>query len=137
MGTRLFDLHARSEAGDPQEDRRHERPRRSRDGRTDQRDQRIQGAVCHEKEGSCRREMTNAGHAVRASLIPARIACPTSSVPSPFPMAKARALDRRRKSIRNIRRITRTMELIATARFKKAMDRAHAATAYTMRITQL
>jgi F-type H+-transporting ATPase subunit gamma len=29
------------------------------------------------------------------------------------------------------------MELIATARFKKAMDRAHAATAYTQRITQL
>ena len=52
-------------------------------------------------------------------------------------MAKARALDKRRKSIRNIRKITRTMELIATARFKKAMDRAHAATAYTKRITQL
>ena len=52
-------------------------------------------------------------------------------------MAKARALDKRRKSIRNIRKITRTMELIATARFKKAMDRAHAATAYTKRITQV
>src|SRR5688500_9077146 len=52
-------------------------------------------------------------------------------------MAKARALDRRRKSIANIRRITRTMELIATARFKKAMDRAHSATAYTRRITAL
>ena len=52
-------------------------------------------------------------------------------------MAKARALDKRRKSIRNIRKITRTMELIATARFKKAMDRATAATAYTERITQL
>src|SRR5436309_7692611 len=52
-------------------------------------------------------------------------------------MAKARALDKRRKSIRNIRKITRTMELIATARFKKAMNRAHAATAYTRRITQL
>ena len=52
-------------------------------------------------------------------------------------MAKARALDKRRKSIRNIRKITRTMELIATAKFKKAMDRAHAATAYTRRITQL
>ena len=52
-------------------------------------------------------------------------------------MAKARALDKRRKSIRNIRKITRTMELIATARFKKAMDRAHAATAYTRRITRL
>jgi len=52
-------------------------------------------------------------------------------------MAKARALDKRRKSIRNIKKITRTMELIATARFKKAMDRASAATAYTDRITQL
>ncbi|MGZ8467019.1 MAG: ATP synthase F1 subunit gamma [Candidatus Binatia bacterium] len=52
-------------------------------------------------------------------------------------MAKARALDKRRKSIRNIRKITRTMELIATAKFKKAMDRATAATAYTKRITQV
>ena len=52
-------------------------------------------------------------------------------------MAKARALDKRRKSIRNIRKITRTMELIATARFKKAMDRANASTAYTRRITAL
>ena len=52
-------------------------------------------------------------------------------------MAKARALDKRRKSIRNIRKITRTMELIATARFKRAMDRAVAATAYTRRITAL
>ena len=52
-------------------------------------------------------------------------------------MANARALDKRRKSIRNIRKITRTMELIATAKFKKAMDRASAATAYTARISQL
>ena len=43
-------------------------------------------------------------------------------------MANPRKLDKRRKSIRNIRKITRTMELIATARFKKAMDRATAAT---------
>ena len=48
-----------------------------------------------------------------------------------------RALDRRRRSIRNIRKITRTMELIATGRFKKAMDRAHAATAFTERVTKL
>ena len=34
-----------------------------------------------------------------------------------------RCLPLRRRSIRNIRKITRTMELIATARFKKAMDR--------------
>jgi F-type H+-transporting ATPase subunit gamma len=52
-------------------------------------------------------------------------------------MANARALDKRRKSIRNIRKITRTMELIATARFKKAMDRATASSAYTKRITQV
>ena len=52
-------------------------------------------------------------------------------------MANPRALDRRRKSIRNIRKITRTMELIATARFKKAMDRATAAAAYTEQITHL
>ena len=52
-------------------------------------------------------------------------------------MAKARALDKRRKSIRNIRKITRTMELISTARFKRAMDRAIAARAYTKRITAL
>jgi F-type H+-transporting ATPase subunit gamma len=52
-------------------------------------------------------------------------------------MPNPRVLDKRRRSIRNIRKITRTMELIATARFKKAMDRASAATAYTNRITQL
>src|SRR5262245_103157 len=52
-------------------------------------------------------------------------------------MAKARALDKRRKSIRNIRKITRTMELIATARYRKAMDRATAASAFTKRITQV
>lgn len=52
-------------------------------------------------------------------------------------MANPRVLDKRRKSVRNIKKITRTMELIATARFKKAMDRASAATAYTDRITRL
>jgi F-type H+-transporting ATPase subunit gamma len=52
-------------------------------------------------------------------------------------MANARALDKRRKSIRNIRKITRTMELIATARYKKAMDRAAAVTAYTDQITRI
>ena len=52
-------------------------------------------------------------------------------------MAKARALDKRRKAIRNIRKITRTMELISTARFKRAMERAVAAAAYTRRIAAL
>ncbi len=52
-------------------------------------------------------------------------------------MAKTRELVKRRKAIRNIRKITRTMELIATARFKKAMDRATKAAAYTQKIAEL
>jgi F-type H+-transporting ATPase subunit gamma len=52
-------------------------------------------------------------------------------------MAKARALDKRRKAIRNIRKITRTMELVARASFSRAMGRAVAASAYTQRITAL
>lgn len=52
-------------------------------------------------------------------------------------MAKARTLDKRRKSIRNIRKITRTMELVATAQFRRAMERAIAADAYTKRIAAL
>jgi F-type H+-transporting ATPase subunit gamma len=52
-------------------------------------------------------------------------------------MAKTRAIVKRRKAIRNIRKITRTMELIATARFKKAMDRASEAEAFTRKITEL
>ena len=52
-------------------------------------------------------------------------------------MANIRQLDKRRKSVRNVRKITRTMELIATSRFKKAMDRAAAATDYTKRITSI
>lgn len=52
-------------------------------------------------------------------------------------MAKARKLDKRRRSVRNIEKITRTMELIATARFRKAMDRATAASAFTERVTRL
>ena len=52
-------------------------------------------------------------------------------------MAKTRELVGRRKAIRNIRKITRTMELIATARFKKALDRAQEAQAYTTKIAEL
>lgn len=52
-------------------------------------------------------------------------------------MAKTRAIVKRRKAIRNIRKITRTMELIATARFKKALDRAVEAEAFTRKITEL
>jgi F-type H+-transporting ATPase subunit gamma len=39
-------------------------------------------------------------------------------------MANRRQLVKRRKSVRNIRKITRTMQLIATARFQKALTRA-------------
>jgi F-type H+-transporting ATPase subunit gamma len=52
-------------------------------------------------------------------------------------MSNARQLDRSRKSIGNIRKITRTMELIATARFRRAMDRATAAARYSERLNQL
>jgi F-type H+-transporting ATPase subunit gamma len=52
-------------------------------------------------------------------------------------MAKARAVLKRLKAVKNIRKITRTMELIATARFKKAMDRATQASGYTKKIAEL
>lgn len=52
-------------------------------------------------------------------------------------MGNARALVKRRKAVRNIRKITRTMELIATSRFKKAMDRAAEAAAYTRKINEI
>ncbi|MEZ6129325.1 MAG: ATP synthase F1 subunit gamma [Planctomycetaceae bacterium] len=52
-------------------------------------------------------------------------------------MANARLLVKRLKSVRNIRKITRTMELIATSRFKKAMDRATEAAAYTKKISEI
>src|SRR5712672_2759751 len=52
-------------------------------------------------------------------------------------MAKARSIVIRRKAVQNIRKITRTMELIATARFKKALDRATEADAYTRKIAEL
>jgi F-type H+-transporting ATPase subunit gamma len=52
-------------------------------------------------------------------------------------MAKTRELVQRRKAVTNIRKITRTMELIATSRFKRAMDRASEAAAYTRKIAEL
>jgi F-type H+-transporting ATPase subunit gamma len=52
-------------------------------------------------------------------------------------MAKTRAIVKRRKAVRNIRKITRTMELIATARFRKAMDRAIQADAFTKKVAEL
>ena len=52
-------------------------------------------------------------------------------------MGKTRELVKRRKAIRNIRKITRTMELIATARYKQAMERVNKASAYTKKIAEL
>ena len=39
-------------------------------------------------------------------------------------MAKARAIVKRRKAVRNIRKITKTMQMIATAKFQKSLKRA-------------
>ncbi|MFA5863693.1 MAG: ATP synthase F1 subunit gamma [Phycisphaerae bacterium] len=52
-------------------------------------------------------------------------------------MAKARAILKRRKSVQNIRKITRTMQLIATARFQKAFNRTVAAKPYTRKIMEM
>ncbi len=52
-------------------------------------------------------------------------------------MAKARAIIKRRKAVDNIRKITRTMELIATNRFRKALNRATEAEAFTRKIAEL
>jgi F-type H+-transporting ATPase subunit gamma len=52
-------------------------------------------------------------------------------------MAKARAIVKRRKAVQNIRKITRTMQLIATARFQAAYKRANATKPYTEGITRL
>ncbi len=52
-------------------------------------------------------------------------------------MAKARQIVKRRKAVTNIRKITKTMQLIATARFQGAFQRAVAARPYTQKITAL
>ena len=52
-------------------------------------------------------------------------------------MAKARAIVKRRKAVRNIRKITQTMQLIATARFQKCLQRATASKPYTGKITEM
>jgi F-type H+-transporting ATPase subunit gamma len=52
-------------------------------------------------------------------------------------MANLRSLVKRRKAVRNIRKITKTMELIATSRFQRAMKRAMEAEAFTQKIAEL
>lgn len=52
-------------------------------------------------------------------------------------MAKARQIVKRRKAVTNIRKITKTMQLIATARYQQAFMRATATKPYTQKITHL
>jgi F-type H+-transporting ATPase subunit gamma len=52
-------------------------------------------------------------------------------------MANRRVLVKRRKAVRNIRKITRTMQLIATARFQAAFNRAMATKPYTEKLAEL
>ncbi len=52
-------------------------------------------------------------------------------------MAKARVIVKRRKAVRNIRKITQTMQLIATARYQKCLQRAVASQPYTQKITEM
>ncbi|MEL7058541.1 MAG: ATP synthase F1 subunit gamma [Acidobacteriota bacterium] len=52
-------------------------------------------------------------------------------------MANRRVLVKRRKSVKNIRKITRTMQLIATARFQATHDRALASRPYSDKLGEL
>jgi F-type H+-transporting ATPase subunit gamma len=52
-------------------------------------------------------------------------------------MAKARAIVKRRKAVRNIRKITKTMQMIATAKFQKALKRATGTKPFTLKVREL
>lgn len=52
-------------------------------------------------------------------------------------MAKTRDIKSRIKAVGNIKRITKTMQMIATAKFQSAQKRALAAQAYTRKIAEL
>ncbi len=52
-------------------------------------------------------------------------------------MAKVRELRRRIKSVENTRQITRTMEMVATSRLKRAQDRVVAARPYAAALTDV
>ena len=52
-------------------------------------------------------------------------------------MANAKTLVKRRKAVTGIEKITRTMQLIATAKFQKTMHRATATQPYTEKLTEL
>ncbi len=52
-------------------------------------------------------------------------------------MANRRLLVKRRKAVRNIRKITKTMQMIATARFQAAFNRAVATKPYSEKLAEL
>jgi F-type H+-transporting ATPase subunit gamma len=52
-------------------------------------------------------------------------------------MPKARAIVKRRKAVRNIRKITKTMQMIATAKFQKSLKRAVGTKPYTLKLREL
>jgi F-type H+-transporting ATPase subunit gamma len=52
-------------------------------------------------------------------------------------MAKARAIVKRRKAVRNIKKITKTMQMIATAKFQKSLKRATGTKPYTLKVREL
>ncbi len=52
-------------------------------------------------------------------------------------MATTREIVKRRRSVANIRKITKTMEMIATAKFRRAMNRAVGSKPYTEKIAEL
>lgn len=52
-------------------------------------------------------------------------------------MAKARAIVKRRKAVRNTRKITKTMQMIATAKFQKSLKRAVGTKPFTFKVREL
>src|ERR1700735_1232944 len=52
-------------------------------------------------------------------------------------MAKARAIVKRRKAVRNIKKITKTMQMIATAKFQKSLKRAVGTKPYSRKVREL
>ncbi len=52
-------------------------------------------------------------------------------------MAQAREIRRRIRSVENTRKITKTMEMVATSKMKRATDRVHAARPYGAAIDQI
>src|SRR5258708_26357710 len=52
-------------------------------------------------------------------------------------MAKARGMVKRRKAVGNSRKITKTMQMIATAKFQKSLKRAVGTKPYTRKVREL